>query len=121
MAARGAAELAYCPYSKFHVGAAVLAEGEVSQGCNIENASYGLSICAERTALFKAVASGRRRIDAIAVSCPDAPDDAPPTGRLPCGACLQVIAEFGDGNTLVIVDGVGEMLLCELLPRPFVL
>ena len=119
--ARGAAQLAYCPYSKFRVGAAVLAEGEISSGCNIENASYGLSICAERAAVFKAVGTGRRWIDAIAVTCPDAPGDAPPAGRMPCGACLQVIAQFGDGDTLVIVDGVGEMPLSELLRRPFAL
>jgi cytidine deaminase len=120
-AARGAAQLAYSPYSKFRVGAAVLTEGEVVSGCNVENASYGLSICAERTAVFNAVGRGRRRLDAIAVSCPDAPADAPPSASMPCGACLQVIAEFGDGGTLVIVDRVGEMLLAELLPRPFVL
>src|SRR5260370_11613929 len=105
-AARGAAQQAYCPYSRFRVGAAVLAEGEVSSGCNVENASYGLSICAERAAVFNAVGGGRRRIDAIAISCPDAPSDAPPSARVPCGACLQVIARFGDRGTLVIVDGV---------------
>jgi cytidine deaminase len=120
-AARTASEFAYCPYSKFRVGAAVLAEGEVTSGCNIENASYGLSICAERAAVFTAVGSGRRRIDAIAVSSPDAPGAAPPPARMPCGACLQVIAEFANGNALVIIDGVGEMSLSELLARPFAL
>lgn len=118
-AAREAARLAYCFYSKFQVGAAVVADGKVYSGCNIENASYGLSICAERVAVFKAISLGHRQIDAIALTCPDASDDAQTVKRMPCGACLQVIAEFGSGNTLVIVDRVGEMRLCDLLSKPF--
>jgi cytidine deaminase len=118
-AADNAAKLAYCPYSNFRIGAAVVADSEVFSGCNIENASYGLTICAERTAIFKAVSGGHRRITAIALICLDADRDAPPTTRMPCGACCQVLAEFGNRNTLVIVDGVGEMRLSDLLPKPF--
>ena len=117
--ARRAAVAAYCPYSKFHVGAAVLAGGQVFPGCNVENASYGLTICAERTAIFTAVAAGHQRIDAIAVTCPDAPADAPPNARMPCGACRQVMAEFGGDELIVIVDGVGQMRLGEILRLPF--
>lgn len=84
-----ARETAYTPYSKFNVGAALLTEdGEVFLGCNIENASYGLANCAERTAIFKAVSEGKRKFVAIAVS---GDTDGPIS---PCGACRQVIAEF---------------------------
>src|SRR6516162_6647478 len=101
VSARDAGKLAYCPYSNFRVGAAALAGGRVFIGCNVENASHSLSICAERTAIFNAVAAGYRRIDAIAVVCLDMIDGCTPT---PCGACRQVIAQFGAGNTIVIVD-----------------
>lgn len=115
--ARAAAQIAYCPYSRFPVGAAVLAGGQMFTGNNIENASYGLTVCAERAAIFRAVVSGQRAIEAIAVTCPNASGDA--GGRMPCGACRQVMAEFGEPDTLVIVDGVGEFRLSELLPQPF--
>ena len=119
--ARAAAGQAYCPYSHFHVGAAVLAGGNVYLGCNVENASYGLTICAERNAIFAAVAAGASRIDALAVTCPDAMDDAPVSHRMPCGACRQVIAEFATAATRVLIDGVGEFSVAELLPHAFVL
>ena len=112
---------AHCPYSRFHVGAAVAAGGQVFTGCNIENASYGLTICAERVAVFAAVAAGHARVDAVAVTCPDAPADAPAESRMPCGACRQVMAEFMSPAAPVLIDGVGEVPLAELLPRPFVL
>ncbi len=118
-AARLAARDAYCPYSQFHVGAAVLAGGAVFAGCNVENASYGLTVCAERVAIFAAVAAGKRRIEAIAVTCPDAPADAAVGNLMPCGACRQVMAEFGGPQLLVIVDRVGVLRLGELLPNPF--
>jgi cytidine deaminase len=106
---------AYAPYSRFPVGAAVLAGGEVYTGCNVENASYGLTICAERSAVFAAVAAGRRRIDAVAVV-----GDAP-VPVAPCGACRQVLHEFGP-EMLVIMAGRGETVtrpLRELLPLAF--
>src|SRR5579864_6622228 len=89
-AARSASRQAYCPYSRFAVGAALLsADGRVFAGCNVENASYGLTICAERNAIFQAVAAGERRIQAIAIYTPT------PTPSAPCGACRQVLYEFG--------------------------
>ena len=118
-AAREAAVHAYCPYSNFHVGAAVLADGRIFPGCNVENASYGLTICAERNAIFAAVASGARRIQAIALACVDATDAAPASLRMPCGACRQVMAEFADPGTPVHIDGVGTLTIADLLPSVF--
>jgi cytidine deaminase len=116
-AARTASQHAYCPYSKFRVGAAVLTEGgEVYSGCNVENASYGLTICAERNAVFQATARGRRTIVAVAVYTPTTSPTAP------CGACRQVINEFGpDAEVISICDGPGTIRarLSELLPQAF--
>jgi cytidine deaminase len=120
-AARAAARRAYAPYSKFRVGAAVRAGSRVFTGANVENASYGLSICAERVALFAAAAAGYRRVDAVAVSCIDARKDANDAALMPCGACRQVMAEFGAAAMPVHVDGVGQFSLAELLPEPFAL
>jgi cytidine deaminase len=117
--ARMASRSAYCPYSKFHVGAALLAGGRVFTGANIENASYGLTICAERTAAFAAVLAGAGRIEAIAVACVDAPEGAGVEMLMPCGACRQVLIEFADPSTPVIVDRVGRMTLADLLPMAF--
>jgi cytidine deaminase len=118
-AAREAARSAYCPYSNFHVGAALLAGGKVFTGANVENASYGLTVCAERTAAFAAVIAGAPRIEAIAVACVDAPEGSPTEGLMPCGACRQVLAEFAGPETPVIVDRVGRMTLGDLLPHAF--
>ncbi len=118
-AARDASRSAYCPYSNFHVGAAVLAGGRVFVGANVENASYGLTVCAERTAAFAAILAGAGPIEAIAVACVDAPSDADPGLKMPCGACRQVLAEFAAPETPVFVDGVGRFRLDELLPRAF--
>ena len=113
-----AARHAYAPYSRFAVGAAVLsADGRIHTGANVENASFGLSICAERNAIFRAVADGARRIDAIVVYTPTA--GATP----PCGACRQVLAEFG-ADALVVCcsdDAAAERhyRLAELLPEAF--
>lgn len=120
-AARAAAPSAHAPYSRFRVGAAVRAGGQVYSGCNVENASYGLTICAERVAIFKAVAAGARRLEAVAVACIDAPPGGPPSTLMPCGACRQVMAEFADPSLPVEVVGAGTFALGELLPQPFVL
>lgn len=109
-------EFAYCPYSKFAVGAAVLgASGEIYGGCNIENASFSVTNCAERTAIFKAISSGEEDILAIAVVA-EAVNPVPP-----CGACRQVIAEFNIPHILManLADEVREMTLEELLPGAF--
>jgi cytidine deaminase len=118
-AARTASRSAYCPYSEFHVGAAVLAGGKVYLGANIENASYGLTICAERTAAFAAVLAGHTSIDAVAVACVDAPPDSGPEGLMPCGACRQVLAEFAAPDAPVLIDRVGRMTIADLLPLAF--
>lgn len=96
-AARQVRERAYVPYSHFAVGAALHAlDGTIYTGCNVENASYGLTICAERNAIARAVAEGVRRFDMIAVVTEN--------GVTPCGACRQVLAEFGPEMTVVIED-----------------
>lgn len=118
-AAREAATRAYVPYSDFPVGAALLLEGEsVVVGCNIENASYGLTVCAERTAVFTAASAGHRTILAVAVTAPRV------ATVTPCGACRQVLNEFKprDRDLVVILDGANcpELVsLGDLLPRAF--
>lgn len=107
---------AYAPYSKFHVGAALLGTcGEVFTGCNVENASYGLAICAERTAVFKAVSEGVKSFSAIAISVTN--------GGSPCGACRQVLNEFNPKMKIYLGDENGtlirETVLDELLPDAF--
>jgi cytidine deaminase len=119
--ARAAAERAYAPYSHFRVGAAVEAAGQVFEGCNVENASYGLTTCAERVALFTAVSAGHSRVARLAVSCVDAVPDLGPAGRMPCGACRQVMAELMGLNGEVLVDGVGSFRVADLLPNAFTL
>ena len=118
-AARAAAAHAYCPYSRFPVGAAVLTqEGSIAHGCNVENASFGLTSCAERNAIFRAVADGATSIVALALYTPTR---EPVT---PCGACRQVIAEFGrDAQVRCVCDGPDSLDYCthELLPHGFVL
>lgn len=110
---------AYAPYSHFLVGAAILDRfGHIHCGCNIENASYGLTICAERVALGNAVASGEREFDAIAIA-------AAPTAS-PCGACRQVLAEFAPSMTVYLINAEDQSQIIEttveaLLPQRFVL
>lgn len=118
MAARGNA---HAPYSHFPVGAAVLtASGETFVGCNVENVSYGLTICAERAALFAAVAAGHKQLAALAV--------ATAGGHAPCGACRQVLSEFQTSVAapieIVLIDAddpthIRTTTLNELLPAPF--
>jgi cytidine deaminase len=117
--AREAAKRAYAPYSKFRVGAAIHADGQVFTGCNVENASYSLTMCAERNAIFAAVAAGARRLEALAVACIDARPNATPGDLMPCGACRQVMAEFAGSNLPVFVEGAGVFTLADLLPHPF--
>lgn len=111
-----AKQKAYVPYSKFHVGAAVLMEeGSIYTGCNIESASYSPTICAERTAIFKAVSEGKRKVKAIAVV-----GDSGYT--YPCGVCRQVIREFGPETIIIIAksqEEYKEYTLDELLPYSF--
>ncbi|ADD09200.1 cytidine deaminase [Candidatus Aciduliprofundum boonei] len=112
--AKKAADNAYAPYSNFRVGAAVLACGRIFTGCNIENSSYGLTICAERVAIFKAVSEGCKNIEKIAVYAEKMP--------YPCGACLQVMAEFCDEECeITLTDGekVEKYYLSRLLPKRF--
>jgi cytidine deaminase len=118
-AAKAAMKKAHAPYSKFRVGAAfVTTSGEVFTGCNVENASYGLTNCAERTAIFSAVAKlgGKMRIKAIVVTN----DQGVPCS--PCGACRQVIYEFGPDATVYFLSKKGEwteVAITELLPEGF--
>lgn len=110
-----AREKAHVPYSHFAVGAALLARsGQVYTGCNVENASYGLSICAERTAVFKAVSEGECDFEVIAVVTEN--------GVTPCGACRQVLLEFGEDIQVIVADETGGYRvfgLQELLPEAF--
>ncbi|CAA9565994.1 MAG: Cytidine deaminase [uncultured Thermomicrobiales bacterium] len=118
-AASRAAAAAYVPYSSFPVGAAALtSDGAVITGCNIENASYGLTVCAERVAIWSAVAAGHRELRAVAVTAPKA------TGTTPCGACRQVLHEFApiEGELVVVLEGPEgpeQVALADLLPRSF--
>ena len=112
-----AAENSYSPYSKFSVGAALLTEsGEVFTGCNIENVSYSLTNCAERTAIFKAVSEGKTEFRAIAVAGGKDKDFSQPCN--PCGACLQVMSEFCDDDFKIILSD-RVYTLGEFLPRRF--
>ncbi|GHV86697.1 cytidine deaminase [Spirochaetia bacterium] len=114
--ARAAADAAYAPYSRFRVGAALLsAEGTVFSGCNVENRSYGLTICAERSAVVQGVSRGCRSFIALAISTPDS---AEPVG--PCGACRQVLSEFMESGAPVRFGGSGvkqvDTTIGELYP-----
>ena len=106
---------AHAPYSNFSVGAALLARsGRIYTGSNVENASYGLSVCAERVAVFKAVSEGEREFEAIAVVTEN--------GVTPCGACRQVLIEFGDDIQVIVADTAGHrraFALTDLLPEGF--
>lgn len=110
---------AWAPYSRFYVGAAVLtSDGKIVIGCNVENASYGLTICAERVAICSAIAQGHAKFDAICISLNDC--------AVPCGACRQFLVEFNP-DMLVLLDDLNRpddqppetVLLKELLPRAF--
>lgn len=116
--ARAAASSALVPYSNFPVGAAVEAsDGAVYSGCNVESASYPLTMCAERVAIFTTIAAGARPLR-LAVSCRNG-DPADPSSLMPCGACRQVLHDQMGANATVIVDGVGRFTVGELLPKGF--
>lgn len=108
---------AYSPYSGFRVGAAVLTEdGEIFSGCNVENAAFGLTICAERNAIFQAVARGARRLRAVVIYT------ATQSPTAPCGSCRQVIHEFGPTAEIICVcdgEASARYTLAELLPSAF--
>ena len=115
-----AMQRSYAPYSRFSVGAALLTrEGHVFQGCNVENASYGLTLCAERTALGTAVAAGHRHFTALAVA------SSGKTAPMPCGACLQALAEFCRPDFVIVTaaaqnpKAMAAYPLKDLLPRAF--
>lgn len=116
--AERAREQAYAPYSKFKVGAALLTRGgRIVSGCNVENASFGLSICAERNAVWKAVSEGERDFVAVAVTAGSA------GGASPCGACRQVLHEFAPGLVVYWRDAGGRLTrdtIGNLLRKPFV-
>jgi cytidine deaminase len=114
--ARAARERAYAPYSQFNVGAALrVKSGEVFEGVNVENASFGVGICAERTAAVSAVAAGHRDFEAIAIAGPAS------TATVPCGACRQFLNEFNPRLVVVYTtpDGSYETTLDKLLPDAF--
>jgi cytidine deaminase len=111
-----ARQRAYAPYSGYQVGAALLtASGKIFSGVNVENAAYPTGICAERVAVFKAVSEGERQFTAIAV--------ATANGGMPCGACRQVLSEFGLDTLVLIVNARGELMgevrVAALLPQAF--
>lgn len=115
--ARQISERAYAKYSNFRVGAAVLsADGRTFAGCNVENSSYGLTICAERSAIFRAVSEGVTEVVAVAVYTPT------PTHTPPCGACLQVLSEFADDMPIYLAcdsDKIEHSSLKQRLPDCF--
>lgn len=116
--AKEASKMSYSPFSRFAVGAALIAKsGKIYSGCNIENSSFGMTNCAERTAIFKAVSEGERKILAIAIYSPNSDN------CYPCGACRQVMFEFqGDDEIIVITEDCGRLdarKLSEFLPFGF--
>lgn len=116
--AKEASKNAYAPYSKFPVGACVLAgSGKTYTGCNVENASYGLSICAERSAIVTAISNGEKSLRAIAIYSPKMED------CFPCGTCRQVIFEFQKEQEVYVItcakDGCNVYKINELLPKGF--
>ena len=122
-----ARKYAYAPYSHFKVGAALCAEnGKIYTGCNVENASFGATMCAERTAVFKAVSQGERNFKAIAIVGGLTEEERELSGyAYPCGMCRQVLSEFGKPDMKVIVartaEDYKEFTLGELLPESFTL
>ena len=119
--AREVALAAHCPYSHFRVGAAVVADGKIYVGVNVEISSYGLTLCAERTALATAIAAGAPAgsVTQVAVACIDVPQGAPIQDRTPCGACRQWLADLAP-HAIIYVDGaMRDFTIEDLLPYAF--
>ena len=117
--AREAAQRAFCPYSHFHVGAVVVAGEKTYTGVNIEISSYGLTLCAERSALAAAISDGAGPITQVAVACIDVPPDAPLNERTPCGACRQWLADLAP-NAVIYIDGsTNDFTIKDLMPFAF--
>ncbi|MBA2392693.1 MAG: cytidine deaminase [Ktedonobacteraceae bacterium] len=117
--AREAAQRAHCPYSHFRVGAAIVANGQTYVGVNIEIASYGLTLCAERSAFAAAISTGATAITHVAVACIDAPATALIGERMPCGACRQWLADLAP-DAIIYIDGVTrDFYVPDLLPYAF--
>ncbi len=117
--AREVAQRAHCPYSHFHVGAAVVAGGKTYIGVNVEISSYGLTLCAERSALAAAVAAGAGPVTQVAVACIDAPPAAPLNQRSPCGACRQWLADLAPRAVIHIDGEARDFSVADLLPYAF--
>lgn len=118
-AAKAAREFSYSPYSNYRVGAAVMTEdGQVYSGANIENTSYGLTICAERAAMFNAKSSSQGKLVKLVVSG-EGTNEIENARLMPCGACRQVMAELLEPDAEIVVDGVGTFTIDDLLPLPF--
>src|SRR5947208_16833445 len=117
--AREVAQHAYCPYSHFHVGAALVAGGSIYTGVNIEISSYGLTLCAERSALAAAISAGAGPITQIAVAFIDASQEAPIQERTPCGACRQWLADLAPNATIYLDGDMRDFTIEELLPYAF--
>src|ERR1700687_1278917 len=122
--ARLAALQAHCPYSHFRVGAALIAGGKLFTGVNIEISSYGLTLCAERSALATAISAGygphsEHPITQIAIACIDAPPEMPLSSRSPCGACRQWLADLAPHATIYIYGSDEEFTILDLLPYAF--
>lgn len=119
--AREAAKLSYSPYSHFRVGAAVLTNKKIYAGTNVENASYGLSLCAERATLAQIIAAGDREVRAIAIACIDAVDQDDISQLTPCGACRQWIAELAPKAEIIVCANQRNYCfnLPDLLPFSF--
>ena len=117
--ARQAALRAHCPYSHFRVGAVVVAGNQLFAGVNIEISSYGLTLCAERSALAAAVTAGAGPVAQVAVACIDVPAGSPLNERTPCGACRQWLADLASQATIYIDGAAGEFTAADLLPHAF--
>src|SRR5258708_21392599 len=117
--AREAALRAHCPYSHFRVGAAVVADEKMFTGVNIEMSSYGLTLCAERSALAAAISAGAGPISRVAVACIDAPPPAPISDRTPCGACRQWLADLAPNAVIYIYGDTRDFTIDCLFPFSF--